>query len=462
MVGLIQAARPEHVALFLAGLEPHAGAAVDLLRATLHEAPDDQTDEAETEMLAKRQTNAAVALLRLGYAEPVWPLLRHRPDPRIRSYLVHRLAATGVEPAVLARRLEAEPDVSARRALILSLGQYDPKQLTPALRETLAAQLLDMHAADPDAGIHAAAEWVLRRWGQAPSQEGSDAPPAAARVGRPKQWYITPQGHTLIALGPDEFLMGSPGDEEGRRGGNEVQHRRRIPRRFALATKEVTVGQFHRFYRQEMGRAFSYEQEYTMDPLGPQTAVTWYLAAQYCNWLSQQEGLPPDQWCYQQTTAQGKSPLGIRPVEDLLDRTGYRLPTEAEWEYACRAGAITARYFGQTEELLAHYAWYQPNSDNRAHEVGALEPNDFGLFDMHGNVYEWCHRLLKYPQQDEAADDRGGLNLDDCGGLDLKVRPLRGGAFKATAPFARAALRYQDVPDRKNSNFGFRVARTLR
>src|SRR5205814_313433 len=116
--------------------------------------------------------------------------------------------------------------------------------------------------------------------------------------------------------------------------------------------------------------------------------VTWYEAAQYCNWLSKQEGFDETEWCY---------PKSINPgmtlYKDHLKRKGYRLPTEAEWEYACRAGAASSRYYGSSLELLPRYAWcfYPANRTwlNRTWPVGQKLPNDLGLFDMHGNVWTW-------------------------------------------------------------------------
>ena len=113
------------------------------------------------------------------------------------------------------------------------------------------------------------------------------------------------------------------------------------------------------------------------------------LPLHYCNWLSEQEGLPKDQWCYLPNEA-GAYAEGMTIPADVLERTGYRLPTEAEWEYACRAGAVTSRYYGHSIDLLDAYAWYQANSKEHAWTCGSLLPNDLGLFDMLGNVFEWC------------------------------------------------------------------------
>src|SRR5262249_45059949 len=115
-----------------------------------------------------------------------------------------------------------------------------------------------------------------------------------------------------------------------------------------------------------------------------------YEAAAYCNWLSKEEGIPEDQWCYLRNDSE-KYEKGMTVRPNYLSLRGYRLPTEAEWEYTCRAGAVTARFYGETDELLPKYAWYAKNSRDRwLRPVGTLKPNDLGLFDMHGNDYEWC------------------------------------------------------------------------
>ena len=106
--------------------------------------------------------------------------------------------------------------------------------------------------------------------------------------------------------------------------------------------------------------------------------MTWYHAAAYCNWLSEEEGLPKDQWCYL-PNEQKKYDEGMKIPADFLQRTGYRLPTEAEWEYACRAGAMTSRYYGLSVDLLEQYAWYQANSQRPCLAVWKPDAQRSGL-----------------------------------------------------------------------------------
>jgi formylglycine-generating enzyme required for sulfatase activity len=188
------------------------------------------------------------------------------------------------------------------------------------------------------------------------------------------------------------------------------------------------------------------------------TAVIWYEAAAYCNWLSKKEGIPENQWCYQPNAA-GNFEEGMKPAADFLTLVGYRLPTEAEWEYACRAGTVTSRYYGQSDQLLANYAWHLQNSQDRTWPVGLVKPNDLGLFEVHGNVWQWCHdRYASYATADpsSAADDRA----DTATVTDNESRVLRGGSFSNNARDVRSAYGYNPRPDYRFINAGFRVART--
>ena len=224
--------------------------------------------------------------------------------------------------------------------------------------------------------------------------------------------------------------------------------------------KEVTVEQFQRFLRANprFGVASLTPHRYSPDPDGPWNRPDWYTAAAYCNWLSAQEGLPKDQWCYLPTES-GDYAAGMTIPADALQRTGYRLPTGAEWEYACRSGTITSRYFGLSTDLLGKHAWYQANSREHAWSGASLLPNDLGLFDMLGNVYEWCqepHEIYQPTMVEAVIDD---INIRAPIGID-NPRLLRGGAFTNRPALARAADRNWIALSIRNFDLGFRLART--
>jgi formylglycine-generating enzyme required for sulfatase activity len=178
------------------------------------------------------------------------------------------------------------------------------------------------------------------------------------------------------------------------------------------------------------------------------------MAAKYCNWLSKGEGIPEDQWCFRI-----KDDV-VELKSNYLSLTGYRLPTESETEYATRAGADTSRYYGESEELLPKYGWYNKNSQGKTWPVGGLKPNDFGLFDVQGNVFTWCQESSRpYPsvEGEGATEDReDGLVVSNSMG-----RALRGGSFEAQVSYVRSASRISNVPTFRPSDFGFRPARTI-
>src|SRR4029077_19293497 len=135
-----------------------------LFQETIRSSLDNQRNPKKTEQLAKRQANSALALLKMGRPEKLWPLLVPRPDPRVRSYLIHRLGPLAMDAKPLLRRLAEEEEGSIRRALLLSLGGFGPDQLSLADKDQLLPEFIKMYREDPDPGIHGAVEWLLRHW----------------------------------------------------------------------------------------------------------------------------------------------------------------------------------------------------------------------------------------------------------------------------------------------------------
>ena len=214
------------------------------------------------------------------------------------------------------------------------------------------------------------------------------------------------------------------------------QHRVRITRPFYLGVTEVTQGQY---------RAVTGTEPEPFQRVGRPAGGTGQLvdAVNFCNALSRAEGLP----LFYRVDGPNVA------VPDWKG-TGYRLPTEAEWEYACRAKNPARYSFGDDQAGLGEYAWFSGNSGKQTHPVGQKRPNAFGLFDMHGNVCEWCSDGYQ-------ADFYARSPVDDpvCPFEGASHRVIRGGCWYFGPRNARAASRIIDVPNRWWLDIGIRVAR---
>ncbi len=401
---------------------PNAFAA---LEAVLAEKSNPNASAEDRLDLMRRQANAAVVLAALGRWEKVAPLLRHTPDPTRRSYLIDRLAG-GVEARAVIDRLspEREPDVSARRALLLALGEFDEDRFPPIERASLSLGFLELYRDDPDPGIHGAVGWLLRRWGQQKEVEKIDAGLATGKVEGQRQWYVNGQRQTFTIVPPGEFET-----ESGTKPGERVKVR--VAHRFALATREVTVAEFRSFREYH-----DYNKNFAPTDDCPVDKVSWYDAAAYCNWLSEKEGIAEQERCYV-PNEKGEYADGMKVKANAVRLSGYRLPTEAEWELACRAGSVMSWSMGESEDLLGKYAWYSTNSDGRSHKTSSLRPNELGLFDMHGNNWEWCSDVY-----------RSGDS----------VRVFRGGGWVSFGSRSTPGNRSGDEPTRRVAALGFRLA----
>ncbi len=233
---------------------------------------------------------------------------------------------------------------------------------------------------------------------------------------------------TMRQLDGGEFWMGSQDDDE--RAYEKPRHRVRLSP-FSM----MTVGVTQRLYRAVMKQEPPDEAEADL----PITGVSWFSAVRFCNALSELRGLRP---CYQQT--------GNRWEWDR-SADGFRLPTEAEREYATRAGSDTRFCFGDDEAKLGDYAWFGGNSDNVPHPVGQKQANAWDLHDLHGNVYEWCWDWYG-PYSAESAIDPMGASSGD-------MRVLRGGSFLNEPRVLRSADRVRVEPVYRSGNFGFRCVR---
>jgi len=229
---------------------------------------------------------------------------------------------------------------------------------------------------------------------------GSDEPSAKAGVSIVNSMEFKP-----IPVGT--FTMG-----EGK-----TAHKVTLTQPFELGVYEVTQEQ----YEKVMGR----NPSHFLDPQNPVEKVSWYDAVEFCRKLS--------------AMSAEKSAGYV-----------YRLPTEAEWEYACRAGTTTTYSFGDSASDLGEYAWYR--DENSTHPVGQKKPNAWGLYDMHGNVFEWC--------QDWHGDYPSGSVTDPTGAAVGSDRVCRGGSWSDSSDSCRSGNRRRHTPDYRYDYPGFRVLRS--
>jgi formylglycine-generating enzyme required for sulfatase activity len=231
--------------------------------------------------------------------------------------------------------------------------------------------------------------------------------------------FTSPVLDATFALIPSgTFMMGSPGDEKGRDKDESPQHQVTISRPFYIQTTEVTQGQ----WRKVMGSNPSYFGK--CGDNCPVETVSWNDAQDF-----------------------------IKKLNSMENTDKYRLPTEAEWEYAARAGATTRFYSGDSESDLLKTGWYVLNSGSKTHPVAQKPPNAWGLYDVLGNVWEWC--------QDWKGDYPSGSVTDPKGPSSGTKRVWRGGGWSGYSSGSRTANRFQEEPGKRLFFMGLRLVRTL-
>jgi formylglycine-generating enzyme required for sulfatase activity len=231
-------------------------------------------------------------------------------------------------------------------------------------------------------------------------------------------------GMKLARIPKGTFMMGSPKSEDGR-SSEEMQHSVTISQDYYLGVMEVTQGQYEKVIGTNPSNFQNRVNRKNESSMYPVEQVSWEDAVEFCKKLSD------------------------LPEEKKAGRV-YRLPTEAEWEYACRAGSMTAFSFGESPKLLSDYAWFGGNSNRQTYLVGQKKANAWGLYDMHGNVWEWCSDLYgDYPKR---------ALTDPVGSRDGDIRVNRGGGWEEDAADCRSAIRSYNDPSVRFSVLGFRVA----
>jgi formylglycine-generating enzyme required for sulfatase activity len=261
---------------------------------------------------------------------------------------------------------------------------------------------------------------------------GPPRPEPVSVLSEPPKEIVNSIGMKLKLIPAGEFLMGSAESDD-----EKPRHKVTISRPLYLGVYPVTQGEYIQAMKTNPSGFSGHETH-------PVENVSWFDAVAFCNTLSRKGGLPPFYVIHDQSVE----------VPDW-NGPGYRLPTEAEWEYACQAGATTRYSFGDGEKALDEYAWYSAESNRQTHPVGQKKPNAFGIHDMHGNIWEWCWDWYDpdFYKKSPAADPRGPEQAT--------ARVYRGGCWDYIPQLARSADRAWITPVYWSSNLGFRVVRSV-
>ncbi len=435
LAALAAQATPQQLEVLLPALAQPAldrGRLLHSLEGLVRQVPESELPHERRVQLGRRRAGAALTMLRLGYRSEVAPLFQPAEDPEAQTQFVARVTAFRVAPAALLDCLEQAADERMRFGLLLALGEFSWDQLPADPREQLADRLRDWFSHDPSSAIHGAAGWLLKRWGFAQDVERVDQTPLPFDPGR--EWFVQRIGGeciTFVVFPPGEFFMGVPSWEAGQNANPyHLSHRVKLTRRFALADREITRRQFERYLASQGVKLNDYIKLASALPRTdehPMNLVTWLDAVDFCRWLTtEDEALGAEDQC-------DAEPPGLALRGDAerssdwpfqTERAGYRLPTDAEWEYACRAGTVTSYGFGSDATLLDHYGMYQGNTPGSTGVARQFKPNPRGLFNMPGNLWEWCHDRWGPFDEQPAIDP-----VRPAGPAEGTQRVVRGGCF---------------------------------
>jgi formylglycine-generating enzyme required for sulfatase activity len=452
----------------------------------------------------QHRANAAVTMLKLGEKEKFLPVFDWTDDPEAMTQFIFRCKPRGITIDTLLDLLaiRSVSEGRARYALLLAIGEYAPSDIPASRRDALVKQLSDWYANDPSSGVHGASGWLLRHLGEneiatridqtpvpysperewftlaikvnpTPSpkpkpeekEEGSEPSEkkeaeSNTNATEPKETEAPPEPlppktfyYTFIVHPSGECTIGSVTDQLDRLK-HEVRHTVTLTRPIALLDREITFDELIAFSPKYAG----FMQEFDATPSDAGFAANWYDSVSFCRWLGTEMRLPEADQCYPDPDTLDKEQYPRDPQETSfprnwpldLSKRGFRLPTESEWEVIARSGSRTAYGFGSEVALLDRFGWFTENSGKKVHSGREKRPSVRGLFDLHGNLYEWTH--------DWFGDFGSSAQTDPLGAKIDSNRVFRGGGWVSDAAYCRAAYRYGDSPAHRYTGGGFRLA----
>lgn len=474
---LLADATPEqYEVLFALADKAKSESAIAELKQMAATLPPDELGSVDRIGYGQRRANAAVSLLRLGEREKVLPVFDYADDPEALTQFIFRCKPRGISVDALLDLFDlvvAAPGnypKDARYALLLAIGEYAPSEIPTARRAALVKQLADWYAGDASSGVHGASGWLLRHLGEKEITDRVDQTPVPYSTDR--EWFTlaitvrpTPDTgllgflglppktfyYTFIVHPSGEYTVGSVADQPERLK-DEIRHAVTLTRPFAFLDREITFEELIAFSPEYAG----FMQQYDAKPTDGGFGAHWYDSVAYCRWLGKEMGLPESDQCNADPETLDKEKYARDPQVTWaprnwpldLDKRGFRLPTESEWEVVARSGSRTAYGFGSEVALLDRFGWFIENSGKKVHPGRELRPSVRGLFDLHGNLFEWTH--------DWDGDFGESAQTDPLGAKGGSYRVGRGGGWLSTD--CRAAGRNDITPANRSSYGGFRLA----
>jgi serine/threonine protein kinase/formylglycine-generating enzyme required for sulfatase activity len=462
LANLLSQATPPQFAILHAAVKrqpavrPQAVAA--LLQIVAERPAGDHSSQDDVIRAGQRRAGAAITALLLGEREAIWPVFEVGSDAESLTQFVHRLKDRGIEPKVLLECLDRATDERVRFGLLLALGEFGLAELPAEAQTPLTDRLVAWYASDPGAAIHSAAGWLLRHWGQADRAREIDQRPIDFDPAGRRNWLVQKIGDdflTMIVERPTEGVFGSAEHDRGREPNEPPVTPVRVTSTLAVSDREVSRALFEKFQKATGQKLIPIDRwSPTVDH--PMVAATWYESVAFCRWLTREAGLSEADQCYPDPGSEGIERITVEggalvprdwPVDSR--RSGFRLPSELEWELACRNGTTTAYSFGADMALLKWYGLYFEQGVTKTIVGGELRPSLGGLFDMHGNVLEWCHDWWgDFPRRPEVAAEQS-------------MRVIRGGAWDNGEKRLRSSYRNAQRPFSRLADGGIRVVRTL-
>jgi serine/threonine protein kinase/formylglycine-generating enzyme required for sulfatase activity len=371
---------------------------------------------AESQHNWRLKAKLAMTLLQLGEVPTALQMLRLERDPIERVTFIDTIPQWCGSLQRILERVDQSDSGSFRSGLILGIGSIPLDQLLPSEVDAASRKFTQWYRDMPDSGTHSAAGWALRHWRRSLPEEISS---------HDADWQVNSVGMTMLKIPPAESAAAGRQPLPAKSAAASVSS-------FWLSDCEISRRTYQKFIDDrtcpESAKPVNREAaapERSPTPEHPVQSVNWIDAVLFCNWLSRREHRDESYvW-------DGKA------WQLVAGSSGYRLPTDVEWEYACRAGTTTEFFSGNDERFLESYAVYR---SNQTASCGSKMPNPWGLFDVHGNVFEWCQD--RFVQEDPAG------------------RVIRSGAFDYSSLNARSSNRQSNSILRRSYTIGIRVARS--